>query len=65
MDVILDEIKIGEKLSVGVQAERDEVGLFIASEDVSASCAFLPEEWDKFVEAVKKADKIIKEKHKE
>ena len=44
MDVILDEIKIGEKLSVGVQAERDEVGLFIASEDVSASCAFLPEE---------------------
>jgi len=63
MDVILDEIKIGEKLSVGVQAERDEVGLFIASEDVSASCAFLPEEWDKFVEAVKEADKIIKEKH--
>jgi len=56
MDVILDEIKIGEKLSVGVQAERDEVGLFIASEDVSASCAFLPEEWDKFVEAVNEAD---------
>ena len=56
MDVILDEKKIGEKLSVGVQAERDEVGLFIASEDVSASCAFLPEEWDKFVEAVNEAD---------
>ena len=56
MDVILDEIKIGEKLSVGVQAERDEVGLFIASEDVSASCAFLPEEWHKFVEAVNEAD---------
>ena len=56
MDVILDEIKIGEKLSVGVQAERDEVGLFIASEDVSASCAFLPEEWDKFVDAVNEAD---------
>jgi len=56
MDVILDEKKIGEKLSVGVQAERDEVGLFIASEDVSASCAFLPEEWDEFVEAVNEAD---------
>jgi len=62
METILDELKIGEKLSIGVQAENDEVGLFIASEDVSASCAFLPEEWDKFVEAVKEADKKIKEK---
>ena len=62
METILDELKIGEKLSIGVQAENDEVGLFIASEDVSASCAFLPEEWDKFVEAVKEADKKIKER---
>ena len=62
METILDELKIGEKLSIGVQAENDEVGLFIASEDVSASCAFLHEEWDKFVEAVKEADKKIKEK---
>lgn len=59
MKVILDERKIGEKLTVGVQAERDEVGLFIASEDVSASCAFRIEEWEKFVEAVKEADAAI------
>ena len=62
METILDEKKLGEKLSVGVQADNGEVGLFIASEDVSASCAFLPEEWDKFVEAVKKADRKIKER---
>ena len=64
MDTILNEKKIGEKLSVGVQAEKDEVGFFVASEDVSASCAFIPEEWDKFVEAVNEADKIIKAKRK-
>ena len=62
MKVILDEKKLGEKLTVGVQAEADEVGLFLASEDVSASCAFLPEEWDNFVEAVKEADEKIQEK---
>ena len=62
METILDETKIGKKLSVGVQADNGEVGLFIASEDLSASCAFLPEEWDKFVEAVKEADKKIKER---
>jgi len=62
METILDEKKLGEKLSVGVQADNGEVGLFIASEDVSASCAFLPEEWDKFVEAVKEADRKIKER---
>ena len=62
METILDEKKLGEKLSVGVQADNGEVGLFIASEDVSASCAFLPEEWDKFVEAVKEADRRIKER---
>ena len=61
MKVILDELKIGEKLSIGVQAEAEEVGLFLASEDVSASCAFTHEEWDAFVEAVKKADQKIQE----
>ena len=59
MDVVIDERQIGEKLSVGVQAEADEVGLFVASEDVSASCAFRPEEWDRFVEAVHEADEKI------
>ncbi len=60
MEIILDEKKIGQKLTVGVHSEEDEVGLLIASEDVSASCAFLEKEWDAFVEAVKAADEKIK-----
>ncbi len=60
MKTIIDERKIGEKLTVGVQAEAGEVGLFVASEDVSTSCAFYPEEWEKFVEAVNEADARIR-----
>ena len=60
MEEIIDEEKIGEKLTIGVQAESGEIGLLIASEDVSSSCAFRPDEWDKFVEAINKADKEIK-----
>jgi len=59
VEEILDELRIGEKLTVGVSASEDEIGLFLASEDVSASCAFRKTEWDKFVEAVNKADKEI------
>lgn len=59
MEEILDELKIGEKLTVGVNASEDEIGLYLASEDVSASCAFRKEEWNNFVAAVKKADKKI------
>jgi hypothetical protein len=59
MKEILDELKIGEKLTVGVNTSEDEIGLFIASEDVSASCAFRKEEWDNFVEAINKADEEI------
>lgn len=62
MEVIIDERKIGQKLEVGVHAEADEIGLFIASEDVSASCAFLPDEWKKFVAAVNEADEKIKKR---
>lgn len=61
MEIILDEKKIGQKLTVGVHSEGDEIGLLLASEDVSASCAFLDKEWDAFVEAVKAADEKIKE----
>jgi len=57
MRKIIEERKIGEKLSVGVQSHEDEIGLFIASEDVSSSIAFRPEEWKKFVKAVNDADK--------
>jgi len=60
MDVVIDEREIGEKMEVGVQADEDEVGMFIASEDVSASVAFRPEEWDEFVKAVKEADEKMK-----
>ena len=60
MKVVLDEKKIGEKLSIGVHSQEDEIGLFIASEDVSASCAFRPKEWSEFVEAVNEADERMK-----
>ncbi|MGM0502804.1 MAG: hypothetical protein ACQERJ_09760 [Bacillota bacterium] len=59
MEEILDELKIGEKLTVGVNSAAEEIGLFLASEDVSASCAFRKKEWDRFVEAINKADKKI------
>ncbi len=53
---LLGETKIGEVLSVGAQMDEEEVGLFIASADVSASCGFKYDEWEKFVEAVNKVD---------
>ncbi len=52
---LLEETKIGEALSMGVEMEQDEIGLFIASADVSASCGFRFDEWEKFVEGVNKA----------
>jgi len=57
---LLPQTKIGEFLSVGCELEGDEIGLYIASADVSSSCAFKFDEWDKFVEAVNKADKEFK-----
>ena len=60
MKSIIDERRIGEKLTIGVQAEGEEVGLFVASEDVSASCAFTSEEWENFVKAVKEADEKLR-----
>ncbi len=52
---LLEETRIGEVLSMGVEMDDNEIGLFIASADVSASCGFRPDEWEKFVEGVKKA----------
>ena len=46
---LLPQTKIGEFLSMGVEMEEDEIGLYIASSDVSASCAFKFDEWEKFV----------------
>ncbi|MEA3313961.1 MAG: hypothetical protein U9Q18_06265 [Caldisericota bacterium] len=60
--VLLKETKIGEFLTIGVEMEEDEVGIFIASADVSASCAFKFDEWEKFVAGINKADKIFKKR---
>lgn len=53
--VLLPETKIGEFLTIGVEQERDEIGLYIASLDVSASCAFKFDEWDRFIKAINRA----------
>ncbi|MBC7190097.1 hypothetical protein H5U35_07850 [Candidatus Aerophobetes bacterium] len=55
-EVLLPQTKIGEFLSLGVEMEGDEVGLYIASADVSASCAFKFDEWKNFVEGVNRAN---------
>lgn len=57
---LLPETKIGDFLEVGCVLEDEEVGLFIASADVSASCGFKFDEWEKFVEAVNKANESYK-----
>lgn len=54
--VLLKETKIGESLVVGCKLEGDEIGFFITSLDVSASCAFKVKEWNQFVEAVNTAN---------
>lgn len=54
--VLLDATQIGDFITVGAEMEDEEVGLFIASADVSSSCAFKFDEWKKFVDAVNKAD---------
>ena len=58
---LLPQTKIGELLSVGCELEGEEIGLYIASADVSASCAFKFDEWKKFVEGVNKANSKLKE----
>ncbi len=58
---LLSQSKIGEFLSMGVEIEEDEIGLYIASSDVSASCAFKFDEWEKFVEGINKANEEFRE----
>ncbi|MCK5767769.1 MAG: hypothetical protein KAH35_05295 [Candidatus Atribacteria bacterium] len=60
--VLLKETKIGQFLTIGAEVEGDEVGIFIASADVSASCAFKFDEWEKFIAGINKADEIFKER---
>lgn len=37
---LLPQTKIGEFLPIGCELEGEEIGLYIASADVSSSCAF-------------------------
>lgn len=60
-NVLLEETKIGEFLTVGCEQEEEEVGLYIASADVSASCGFKFDEWEKFVEAGNTANSKYKQ----
>lgn len=41
------------------ELDRDEIGLFLASADISASCGFKRDEWDKFVIAVNEIDRRL------
>lgn len=61
---LLSETKIGESLAMGCELEKDEIGLYIASLDVSASCGFKFDEWDNFVRGVNEANKNLKEIYK-
>ena len=47
---------------IGCELEGKEVGLYITSVDVSASCAFKFYKWEKFVEGVNKAHQQFKQK---
>jgi len=57
---LLPQTKIGDFLSIGVEMDQDEIGLYVASADVSASCAFKFDEWKKFVQGINKADEKFK-----
>lgn len=58
---LLSQRKIGEFLCMGVEMEGEEIGLYLASADVSAGCAFKFDEWKKFVEGVNKANEEFKQ----
>ncbi len=57
---LLPQTKIGDFLSIGVEIDQDEIGLYVASADVSASCAFKFDEWKKFVQGINRADEELK-----
>jgi len=47
---------------MGVEMEGEEIGLYLASADVSASCAFKFDEWEKFVEGVNEANEEFRKR---
>jgi len=58
--VLLKERKIGEFLALGCELNNDEIGLYIASADVSASCGFKFDEWENFVKGINEANENLK-----
>ncbi len=58
---LMKSTKIGEFLAIGAELDGDEIGLFLASSDISASCGFKFDEWELFVVAVNKIDRRFKE----
>ena len=58
--ILLKETKIGEFLTMGAEVEADEVGIFIASADVSTSCAFKLDEREKFLARINKAARHLR-----
>jgi len=59
--ILLEETKLGKSIAVSCELVEDEIGLFIASADVSAICVFQFEEWENFIRAVNKADEKFKD----
>lgn len=57
---LLPETKIGEFLSVRYKLEGERIGLYITSDNVSASCTFKFDEWEKFVEGTNKANDFLR-----
>jgi len=43
-----------------IEKLASEMGLYVASADVSASCAFKFDEWKKFVQGINRADEEFK-----
>lgn len=61
MKTLLEKTKIGDTMSVGAQKEGDELGLYIASPEVSTSLAFEVSkgEWKRFVKAIERIDENL------
>ena len=53
---ILERTKIGEFLSMEANFNSEDIDLILYSVDVASNCVFKKEEWQQFVENVKKID---------
>ena len=53
---LLERTKIGEFLSMEANFNSEDIDLILYSVDVASNCVFKKEEWQHFVENVKKID---------